>query len=105
MTSQRNSKVEKEKLKDVDGEDFYLEDMSEDIDEDEIIPKSKKKSKFKKKSKSKKTLNNDSTSTSVTEGDLDATKLYLGEIGFSPLLTAKEEVYYSRKARKGDEMV
>ena len=38
----------------------------------------------------------------ISEGDLDATKLYLSEIGFSPLLTADEEVYFSRKARKGD---
>jgi RNA polymerase nonessential primary-like sigma factor len=38
-----------------------------------------------------------------TEGDLDATRLYLGEIGFSPLLTADEEVYYSRRSLKGDE--
>lgn len=33
----------------------------------------------------------------------DATRLYLSEIGFSPLLTAEEEVYYSRRALKGDE--
>lgn len=33
---------------------------------------------------------------------LDATQMYLSEIGFSPLLTAEEEVYYSRKALKGD---
>ena len=39
----------------------------------------------------------------LTEGDLDATKLYLNEIGFSSLLTADEEKYYSRKALKGDE--
>jgi len=35
--------------------------------------------------------------------NLDATQLYLGEIGFSPLLTAEEEVYFSRLALKGDE--
>lgn len=35
--------------------------------------------------------------------DLDATQLYLSEIGFSPLLSAEEEVYFSRLARKGDE--
>jgi RNA polymerase nonessential primary-like sigma factor len=33
----------------------------------------------------------------------DATRLYLSEIGYSPLLTAEEEVYYSRRARAGDE--
>lgn len=33
---------------------------------------------------------------------LDATQLYLNEIGFSPLLSAEEEVYFSRKALKGD---
>src|SRR5262245_43268014 len=32
----------------------------------------------------------------------DATQLYLKEIGFSPLLTAKEEVYYGRLVKKGD---
>jgi len=35
--------------------------------------------------------------------NLDATQLYLGEIGFSPLLTAEEEVYFSRLSLKGDE--
>ncbi len=34
---------------------------------------------------------------------LDATQIYLNEIGFSPLLTPEEEVYYARLARKGDE--
>ena len=29
--------------------------------------------------------------------------MYLNEIGFSPLLTAEEEVYYARLAQKGDE--
>jgi RNA polymerase nonessential primary-like sigma factor len=33
----------------------------------------------------------------------DATRLYLKEIGFSALLTAEEEVYFARKARKGNE--
>ncbi|MBA6349975.1 RNA polymerase sigma factor RpoS [Colwellia sp. BRX8-9] len=35
--------------------------------------------------------------------NLDATQLYLSEIGFSPLLSAEEEVYFSRLALKGDE--
>ena len=33
----------------------------------------------------------------------DATRLYLAEIGFSPLLTAEEEVHFARRARRGDE--
>jgi|SRR5690554_1444106 len=39
---------------------------------------------------------NDSTS-------LDATQIYLSEIGFSPLLSAEEEVYFSRKLLRGCE--
>lgn len=35
--------------------------------------------------------------------NLDATQLYLSEIGFSPLLSAEEEVFFSRKALKGCE--
>ncbi len=35
--------------------------------------------------------------------EIDATRMYLGEIGFSPLLTAEEEVYYARLALQGDE--
>ena len=34
---------------------------------------------------------------------LDATRIYLSEIGISPLLTADEEKYYSRRAQRGDE--
>ena len=33
---------------------------------------------------------------------LDATQIYLNEIGFSPLLTPEEEVHYGRLAQKGD---
>lgn len=37
------------------------------------------------------------------EKAMDATQLYLSEIGFSPLLTAEEEVHYSKLALKGNE--
>ncbi|MFI8479689.1 RNA polymerase sigma factor RpoS [Pseudomonas sp. NPDC078700] len=33
---------------------------------------------------------------------LDATQLYLNEIGFSPLLSPEEEVFFARLAQKGD---
>ena len=35
--------------------------------------------------------------------EMDATRLYLSEIGFSPLLTAEEEVRYARLAQQGNE--
>ena len=40
--------------------------------------------------------------TSRRASDMDPTRLYLKEIEVSPLLTAEEEVYYSRLALKGD---
>ncbi len=42
------------------------------------------------------------STSDASEGELDATRMYLNEIGFSSLLTAKEEVYYSRRSLKGD---
>ncbi len=37
-----------------------------------------------------------------TQEELDATRMYLSEIGFSPLLTAQEEVYYARRVLQGE---
>lgn len=39
---------------------------------------------------------------STSSKPTDPTQIYLGEIGFSPLLTAEQEVYYTRLAQKGD---
>ncbi|NOX76603.1 MAG: RNA polymerase sigma factor RpoS [Gammaproteobacteria bacterium] len=39
----------------------------------------------------------------ISDRDLDATRLYLGEIGFSPLLTAEQEVEIGRLIQKGDQ--
>ncbi len=52
-------------------------------------------SKSKRKSKSK--------SEEASDGQLDATRMYLSEIGYSPLLSAEEEVYFARLAQKGEE--
>ena len=43
------------------------------------------------------------TPTGRFQKTLDATQLYLNEIGFSPLLTAEEEVHFSRMALRGEE--
>ena len=48
-------------------------------------------------------LDRNSDTRHFSEEALDATRMYLGEIGFSPLLTAEEEVYFARRALKGDE--
>lgn len=42
------------------------------------------------------------STTENLQQTMDVTQLYLNEIGFSPLLTAEEEVYFSRLALKGD---
>ena len=53
--------------------------------------------------KAEKKLDDKLSNKQDTPKNLDATQLYLGEIGFSPLLSAEEEVYFSRRALKGDE--
>lgn len=42
-------------------------------------------------------------SQAISQRVLDATQLYLGEIGYAPLLTAEEEVFFARRALRGDE--
>ena len=49
------------------------------------------------------TDNEEIASETEVQKNLDATQLYLNEIGFSPLLTPEEEVHFARLARKGDE--
>ncbi|HET6654608.1 MAG TPA: sigma-70 family RNA polymerase sigma factor, partial [Gammaproteobacteria bacterium] len=39
----------------------------------------------------------------ANDEQLDATRMYLDEVGFSPLLSAEEEVHFGRLARTGDE--
>lgn len=68
-----------------DTDDTLLDDVDDEIEEEVV----EKKVSY--------------TPGEVPDGQLDATRLYLSEIGFSALLTAEEEVFYSRLARKGDE--
>jgi RNA polymerase nonessential primary-like sigma factor len=54
------------------------------------------------KKKAKKTGIDGRSSESQSYRQLDATQMYLNEIGFSPLLSPEEEVYFARLAQKGD---
>lgn len=85
----KNTKVDGDD--NTESEDVLLLDDEEAEEEDEKLEKDVKDDgkKF--------------TPGAISASQLDATRLYLNEIGFSPLLTAEEEVYYSRKLLKGDE--
>jgi RNA polymerase nonessential primary-like sigma factor len=48
-------------------------------------------------------LQDDEVFEASVEKKLDVTRLYLNEIGFSPLLTAEEEVHFSRMVQRGEE--
>ena len=72
------------------------EDEAQDEDEDEAPVEEKPAAEAAEKS-------HEAVEVSEPVLQADATRLYLKEIGFSPLLSAEEEVYFSRRARKGDE--
>lgn len=72
---------------------------SEKVNSNAIAPSTKPKPV--KRRRSIKTVETDIEDTQ--ERSLDATQLYLNEIGYSPLLSAEEEVYFARKALKGEE--
>jgi RNA polymerase nonessential primary-like sigma factor len=77
-------------------------DIEMEIDELVVEDQAKRAEKLAtpiKKSKEKQTR----VLAKVDAKNLDATQIYLSEIGFSPLLTAEEEVFFSRKALKGCE--
>lgn len=78
-------------------EDMDLDDEIEDFEDEDLNTEDNKSEDNAGTSKK------DPASSNFSQGDLDATRIYLSEIGFSPLLTAEEEVYFSRKSRKGDE--
>ncbi len=101
MTKRKKAVIES-KDEDTDTEDVIDKiDESTDIEEINLLEETSNSEKINKKNKEKK--EKPSTTDSLSKGELDATRMYLSEIGFSPLLTAEEEVYFSRKALKGDE--
>ena len=86
--AEQNKKKDAISEEDVESEEVVLlDDDTEEEVVDKEVPDEEKKF----------------TPGAISASQLDATRLYLNEIGFSPLLTAEEEVYYSRKLLKGDE--
>ena len=67
-------------------------EVNENIKDDELLDEENEKT------KTSSWLNQEEVSKT-----LDATQLYLSEIGYSPLLTAEEEVHFARRALKGCE--
>jgi RNA polymerase nonessential primary-like sigma factor len=67
-------------------------------DADSVVTPIKSKARAKKK-----TGIDGRSSEGQSYRQLDATQMYLNEIGFSPLLSPEEEVYFARLAQKGDE--
>jgi RNA polymerase nonessential primary-like sigma factor len=68
-----------------------------------LFEKQSKAEKAKPKAKAKAKRPAVASSADKFQKTLDATQLYLNEIGFSPLLSAEEEVYFSRKSLRGCE--
>jgi RNA polymerase nonessential primary-like sigma factor len=77
------------------------EDIDNEINaavEKEIVKASKKKAKS-----ASSVAKSEAIASAEQPKSLDATQIYLSEIGFSPLLSAEEEVFFSRKSLKGCE--
>jgi RNA polymerase nonessential primary-like sigma factor len=75
-------------------QDLAINDVSDIEDAELNEPKSSGKSQF---------VDRFSETEEKVRKSLDATQLYLNEIGFSPLLSAEEEVYFARRSLKGDD--
>ena len=91
---------------DITGEDMVLDDVVVDKEldlesaADEILAAGEISA---PKPKTKVTPIKEKKPVNVSRKELDATRLYLREIEYSQLLTAEEEVYYSRLSLKGVE--
>lgn len=82
--------VDPKELDDSEGENLDADDDNDDDDPE--VEKARLRSKVTSRRFS-----------SDTDAEMDATRLYLNEIGFSPLLTAEEEVHFARLAQRGDD--
>ncbi|EIC21846.1 RNA polymerase sigma factor RpoS [Thiorhodovibrio frisius] len=86
-------------------EDDMPDDLAADEDQDELLSAQDEMEDEDLLVEEQKKLNGGRGENGFTPGggDFDATRLYLNEIGGSPLLSAEEEIHYSRLANQGDE--
>lgn len=98
-TSESKPKLAEAAMLASDDKDSQIDEVEEETSlsfgDNAEAPLKSTKAKTSKKAKTK--------SSGARGGDADATRLYLSEIGASPLLSAEEEVHYSRMAQKGIE--
>jgi len=108
--AERSAKKVTPEAEDADDEVASEEKEEEEEDEEEEEEEKEEKEKEGKEGKEGKRRpaaeagdsEDSGTKSSETYVQADATRLYLKEIGFSPLLTAEEEVFFARKAQRGD---
>lgn len=103
MPKRKKTNPDNQETEDLDSESFESDDDMDLDDEIEDFEDEEFKTEESKSDDEPEISKKDTVSSTFSQGDLDATRIYLSEIGFSPLLTAEEEVYFSRKSRKGDE--
>ena len=84
-----------------EADEVVASDVAEEEETEEEEEEEEKEEKEEKES-SASDVEESSSSSDETYVQADATRLYLKEIGFSPLLTAEEEVFFARKAQRGD---
>jgi len=84
-----------------EADEVVASDVAEEEETEEEEEEEEKEEKEEKES-SASDVEGSSSSSDETYVQADATRLYLKEIGFSPLLTAEEEVFFARKAQRGD---
>ena len=82
----------------LDENDEVSEDFVEDDDIEEPQPETLNTSRIAEDEEA--ALEEALSSNTQYQRKMDATQMYLGEIGFSPLLTAEDEVFYSRRERR-----
>ncbi len=94
-------KKKQEKIKPTSSKDVKEKDFEEDI-EAENIPDDLEKLEKEEKAHHDAIPEPKTQTHAENLKSTDATQIYLSEIGYSPLLTAEEEVHYARLVQKGD---